>query len=138
MPSTTIDIQLSLVAKRKNFFLFKGKPRFFVGDLDVTSEMSKEEIEEIGKVDDGDEIDFECELECDFSYSKGTRDYFCSSMGNWHPGDPPELEVENAMLGSKDIYDHVGVSVQESIDQKLCDAGENFEDEGPDYEPDDF
>lgn len=139
MSSATIDIQLCLTAKRpKKFFFWKGKPRFFIGDLDVTSEMSKEEIEEIGEVDDGDEIDFECELECDFSYRKGTSDYFDRGFGNWLPGDPPDLSVESAMFGGKDIYDHVGVSVQETIDEKLMEAGASYEDEGPEYEPDDF
>lgn len=137
MPSTTIDMELCLIAKKSRWMPWR-KPKFFVGKLDVTKELTPADLLEIGKVDDGDEIPLEVELECEYDYTKGTRDYFCSSMGNWHPGDPPDLEVESVMFGSSDIYDQVGTSVQESIDEKLCEAGENFEDEGPDYEPEDF
>jgi len=40
----------------------------------------------------------ELEARVYYDYSPGTSDYFCKSFGNWLPGDPPEIEVENVEL----------------------------------------
>jgi hypothetical protein len=38
------------------------------------------------------------EARISYDYSPGSKDYFCQSFGNWLPGDPPEIEVEDVEL----------------------------------------
>ena len=33
-----------------------------------------------------------------FTFTPGTKDYFCKSFGNWLPGDDPEVEIERIDL----------------------------------------
>jgi hypothetical protein len=40
----------------------------------------------------------ELEARVYYDYSPGTSDYFDRAYGNWLPGDPPEIEVENVEL----------------------------------------
>jgi hypothetical protein len=42
-------------------------------------------------------------LEIEASVSLGSRDYFCSSFGNYLPGDPDEVEIDSIYYNGEEV-----------------------------------
>jgi len=120
----------------------EGTRKYFLGKLDLTSQLTESDLECIADLDkgesfvDGDEFDLETQVSASGSYSAGTSDYFDRSFGNWLPGDPEEIEVESVKYGDLEIISHIPDHVFEQIDEDLLVAGRDFDsgDEDRDYD----
>jgi len=112
----------------------EGQRRFFLGKLDLTSQLSEEDLLALADCVDGDETDLEAMVSASGNYSPATRDYFDRSFGNWLPGDPEELELVSIKFGDLEIVDHATEAMCTKVDEILCEQARDWE---PDY-PDDF
>ena len=72
------------------------------------------------------EIPMNLTLECQGDYRPGTGDYFNSHMGNWHPGDPEEIDNFKVFLCDGehrvDITDALSFGQLDELEEKFCQA----------------
>lgn len=76
----------------------KSWRRVYCDQLDISNELSEAEFEWVW-LEDWPCSDLEIDVEIEGTVRAGTPDYFCNVLGNWHPGDSPEIEWK-AWLGS--------------------------------------
>jgi hypothetical protein len=96
--------------------------RVFCEGTDITDGLSDEEILQVYS-EEWVFSDLEVELEIDGHVTAGTPDFFCSSMGNWHPGDPPEIEW-TAYLGDIDVTGLISADDCTRIDNEFYEQWE--------------
>lgn len=99
--------------------------------MDVTSQISWDEFNVSRGYDkECDEIEIGVLLEIEADVTPGTPDYFCRSLGNWHPGDSPEVDWE-AWLGDFKVTNYLPAKEIAEIENL---AIENYEPPAREYD----
>lgn len=109
----------------------KSWRRIYLGDMDVTTQISWHDFDVARGFDpDCHETEIGVLLEIEADVTPGTRDYFCNSLGNWHPGDPDEVDFE-AYLGDFKVTNYLPGNEIEEIENL---AIENYEPPAREYD----
>ena len=77
----------------------------------------------------GCDVEYPCTVQ--FTASKGSRDYFDRSFGNWLPGDPAEVEIESVTVD--DTGDDITAELTSIENDQITDAIlDGLDDDGDD------
>lgn len=103
--------------------------------MDVTSQIPWHDFDVARGFDRSEnETEIGVLLEIEADVTPATPDYFCSSMGNWHPGDPGEVDWE-AWLGDFKVTNYLPAKEMEEIENMAFD---NYEPPERDYDDDEY
>jgi len=106
--------------------------RVYLEEIDITNELSQESISELWDDQPWYKAEIEVDVEVEGKVTPGTPDYFCRSMGNWHPGDSPEVDVD-VWLGKLKITGLIDADEMNRIEDKFYEQWEEPEHEYDDY-----